>query len=229
MKPLKKWRCFDTPYTGCLYTRSSSSDNTWRGSRVDEDRLKIWLLRNNTKIQHFLITTQYFAVTLARHNKHSADGISRQARSVVTWRNCEPKWRAGKWITVPNYVSSLTWLHFLVNVEFNSVSITNPMKQSSPCLPLQPNTVITSWKGTEYFVSLYPSVVITGFDCNCFVNIQVSCLLWSLKIHYLFHNSSSTDICAILEYYAAFDFLTLEDGTDRLSRNVGTELPPNAA
>jgi hypothetical protein len=26
-----------------------------------------------------------------------------------------------------------------------------------------------------------------------------------------------------------FDFLTLEDGTDRLSRNVGTELPFNAA
>jgi hypothetical protein len=25
------------------------------------------------------------------------------------------------------------------------------------------------------------------------------------------------------------DFLTLEDGTDRLSRNVGTELPLNAA
>ena len=62
------------------------------------------------------------------------------------------------------------------------------------------------------------------------------------------------EICALLGYYAALigiyvptfrdnpsapssrvkkskktDFLTLKDGTDRLSRNVGAELPVNAA
>jgi hypothetical protein len=48
------------------------------------------------------------------------------------------------------------------------------------------------------------------------------------------------EICALLGYYAALsssvfkgqrvqDFLTLEDGTDRLSRNVGTKVTLNAA
>ena len=53
------------------------------------------------------------------------------------------------------------------------------------------------------------------------------------------------EICALLGYYATYsgnsvpkfrenlsfpqDFLTLEDRNDRLSRNVGTELPLNAA
>ena len=52
------------------------------------------------------------------------------------------------------------------------------------------------------------------------------------------------EICALLGYYAALSgssvpsfrgsltvkkFLTIANGTDRLSRNVGTELPLNAA
>jgi hypothetical protein len=46
------------------------------------------------------------------------------------------------------------------------------------------------------------------------------------------------EICALLEYYATMsgssvptirDFLTPEDGTDRLTRNVGTQLPLSAA
>jgi hypothetical protein len=40
------------------------------------------------------------------------------------------------------------------------------------------------------------------------------------------------EICPLLGYYAGLSdssVPTLEDGTDRLSRNVGTELPLNAA
>jgi hypothetical protein len=41
------------------------------------------------------------------------------------------------------------------------------------------------------------------------------------------------EICTRVGYYAALsvvlDLLTLEDGTDRLSRNVGAEIPLNAA
>jgi hypothetical protein len=48
----EKYRAFDAPYAGYLYTRISSSDNTWRGSIVDGDSIKIWSLRNNTKIKH---------------------------------------------------------------------------------------------------------------------------------------------------------------------------------
>jgi hypothetical protein len=67
-------------------------------------------------------------------------------------------------------------------------------------------------------------------------------------------NNNAPEISALLGYYAALsgssvptfrdklsvlsscvkkflilDFLTFEDGTDRLSQNVGTELPVNAA
>jgi hypothetical protein len=38
------------------------------------------------------------------------------------------------------------------------------------------------------------------------------------------------EICALLVYNAVFlEALTLEDGADRLSRNVGKELPLDAA
>ena len=68
------------------------------------------------------------------------------------------------------------------------------------------------------------------------VSQSVSQVAGQVAAYFLASNLMLDEICPLVGYYAAsignfffLDFLTLEDGTDMLPRNVGKELPLNAA
>jgi hypothetical protein len=100
-----------------------------------------------------------------------------------------------------------------------------------------------------YFANVNSKLIIVSLRSTLFLICKFSFSANSAKKIVFFFEIHLHEFCVLLGYYAAWsgscvpafrdnlsaplsrvlDFLILEDGTDRLSLNVGTELPLNAA